>query len=190
MAFVAERGYPVPTVHESGGTDLVMDRVDGPTMLEALTESPWKALWHARLLAALQRRLARIEPPDWLLGDVLSSGRRESVLHLDLRPANVILSKRHGPMVIDWTDAAGGPAGFDAALTFVDIATAETATTVESVGQRAFTEAFRRIRGRRLMDPFLVIACEHRLADPALSPAERVAVGALRTKIVSDASTP
>lgn len=189
MAFVAERGYPVPVVHESGGTDLVMDRVDGPTMADALGEAPWKVLWHARLLAKMQRRLARIEPPRWLLGDTLDTGRRESVVHLDLHPPNVILSQRHGPVVVGWSDAAGGPAGFDAALSFVRISTSEATTTAETVARRVLSESFRRIRGPGLMAPFLQIACEHRLGDPTITPDERMAVATLRAEIVSASST-
>ncbi len=36
MQWLFEAGYPVPRVHRSNGPDLVMDRIDGPTMLEDL----------------------------------------------------------------------------------------------------------------------------------------------------------
>ena len=45
------------------------------------------------------------------------------MLHLDLHPMNVILSPRQGVYVIDWTDAAAGPAGFDGAFGYVEMAT-------------------------------------------------------------------
>ena len=36
MAYVADLGFPAPAVHEARGTDLVLERLDGPTMLAAL----------------------------------------------------------------------------------------------------------------------------------------------------------
>lgn len=181
MRHAAERGYPVPTVHSFGGLDLVMDRVDGPTMIEALEAAPWKLVWHARVLARLQRKLARIAAPDWLLADSEPSDRAQSVLHLDLHPMNVILSRR-GPVVIDWTNAAGGPAGFDGAMTFVEITTFSTSSPRDRIAQQVFTRSFRRFRGSKAIDPYIVAACDHRLKDSGTLPDERIAVAALRRK--------
>ncbi len=182
MRHVAERDYPVPAVHAVDGPDLTMDRVDGPTMLESIESAPWKLIPHARTLARLQRRLARIAAPDWLLASTADTTHPHSVLHLDLHPMNVIMSSDRGPVVIDWTNAAGGPAGFDAALTFVEISTYPTSSTRDRVGQRIFAGAFRRFRGRRDLDAYLGAACDHRLGDPNLLPDERVAVAALRKR--------
>lgn len=182
MRYVADRRYPVPAVHEADGTDLVMDRIVGPTMLESLEAAPWKVIWHARKLARLQRRLARIAAPDWMLADTADTSKPQSVLHLDLHPMNVILSPK-GPVVIDWTNAAGGPAGFDGALTFVVISTVTTEKPIERIGQRLFAQSFRWFRGRRRIDPFIGAACDHRLADRGILPDERVAVAALRRKL-------
>jgi aminoglycoside phosphotransferase (APT) family kinase protein len=182
MSYVSERDYPVPAVHSALGRDLVMDRVDGPTMLEALERAPWKLVWYARVLARLQRRLARLTAPTWMLAETADFDQRHSVLHLDLHPMNVILSRR-GPVVIDWTNAAGGSAGFDAALTFVEISTFPTQTPRDIVGQRVFAQSFRRFRGAESLDAFLPPACDHRLSDRNILPDERVAVAALRTKL-------
>ena len=181
MAYVAERGFPVPAVHSADGVDLVMDRIDGPTMFERIVASPWKALWYARVLARLQRQLARTAAPEWLLASTADTSHAQSVLHLDLHPMNVIISPG-GPVVIEWTNAAGGPAGFDAALTYVEIVTFATTTTAERAGQRMFAGAFRRFRGKRSIDAYLAAACYHRLADPGPLPDERTAVAALRSK--------
>jgi aminoglycoside phosphotransferase (APT) family kinase protein len=181
MRHVAGHGYPVPTVHSAEGSDIVMDRVDGPTMMQRLEASPWKVLRYARMLADLQRRLARIEAPAWMLADSVDASRPQSVLHLDLHPMNVILSAR-GPVVIDWTNAAGGPEGFDGALTYVEISTWGAESPAERVGQQVFARAFRRSRGRRMIDAYVTVACEHRLADRNLLPDERVAVAALRSR--------
>lgn len=181
MSYVSDRGYPVPAVHRAEGTDLVMDRVEGPTMLEALEDAPWKVLRYARLLARLQARLAQIEAPPWVLADTADTAHRQSVLHLDFHPMNVIMSP-DGPVVIDWTNAGGGPAGFDGAMTYVLISTFKTDTSKERIGQTVFARTFRRSRGRRGVDAFLGAACDHRLADRNLLPEERVAVAALRKK--------
>lgn len=183
MTYVAERGYPVPKVHEASGADIVMDRVDGITMLESLEAAPWKVVWYARLLAKLQRDLAKIPAPDWMLGAAADPARRASVLHLDLHPMNVMLSKRHGPIVIDWTNADGGPAAFDAAITHVEIATFETSGPRDQIGQRVFAEAFKRFRRVPNFDAFVETACDHRLADAGITPGERVAVAELRKKV-------
>jgi len=184
MTFVADRGYPVPAVHSAEGADLVMDRIEGPTMFERIEAAPWKALWYARVLARLQRRLARIAAPDWLLASTADPSHPQSVLHLDLHPMNVIMSP-DGPVVIDWTNAAGGPAGFDGALTFVEVSAFPTTTPAERSGQWVFARAFRSFRGRKAIEPYLVAACNHRLADRNTLPEERVAIAALRKKALS-----
>lgn len=188
MRYVGERGYPVPAVHSVDGTDLIMDRIDGDTMIDRLSASPWKVMWYARVLARLQRRLARIEAPAWMLAGNADGGRPQSVLHLDMHPMNVIISP-DGPVVIDWTNAAGGPAGFDAALTYVEVMTFGTENTVEQIGRRVFAESFRRFRGRRAVDAYIGAACDHRLADAGTLPDERIAVAALRKKIAGRRGT-
>lgn len=81
-------GFPVPAVMSAAGPDLVMERVDGPTMLADLSWRPWRLRTHADLLADLMRRLHAIP----VVGG--------QVVHGDLHPDNVILSAR-GPVVID-----------------------------------------------------------------------------------------
>jgi Ser/Thr protein kinase RdoA (MazF antagonist) len=182
IGYVAERGFPVPAVHRFDDRDLVMDRVDGPSMLDALQANPWKLLWYARRLARLQRKLARIVAPAWLLASTADPDRAASVLHLDLHPMNVLMSRRHGPVVIDWANAAGGPAGFDAAMSYVTMATFESESGRDRVAQKTFVEAFRRFRGASLIAPYVEAACDHRLADPNTTVEERVAVAELRTR--------
>ena len=188
MRHVAEQGYPVPAVHDVDGTDLIMDRIDGDTMLDRLSAAPWKVVSYARLLARLQQRLARIEAPTWMLAEAADRSHPQSVLHLDMHPKNVIMSP-DGPVVIDWTNAAGGPPGFDGALTYVEVVTYATETPVERIGQRIFAESFRRRRGRRAVDAYIGAACDHRLADPGTLPDERIAVAALRKKVAGRGST-
>ncbi|MCH9837182.1 phosphotransferase [bacterium] len=188
MRHVADQGFPVPAVHDVDGTDLIMDRIEGDTMLDRLSAAPWKVMSYARLLARLQQRLARIEAPTWMLAEAADRSHPQSVLHLDMHPMNVIMSP-DGPVVIDWTNAAGGPPGFDGALTYVEVTTYATETPVERIGQRIFAESFRRHRGRRAVDAYLGAACDHRLADPGTLPDERIAVAALRKKVAGRGRT-
>lgn len=188
MAHVRERGYPVPEVFSVDGPDIVMEHVVGPTMLEALEEAPWKVVWHARVLARLQRKLARIAAPEWMLADSADPDRPQSVLHLDLHPMNVILSPT-GPVVIDWTNTAGGPAGFDGALTYVEIMTYPTEALVDRIGQQVFARSFRWFRGNGVIAPYVVAACDHRLADRNTLPDERSAVAAMRKKALGRAAS-
>jgi len=185
MQLVASHGFPVPEVFSADGRDLVMDRVDGPTMLDDLQQRPMKVLSYARVLARLQQRLAEIPAPEWLMAPGWTPDPTgDRVLHLDLHPMNVLLSTE-GPVLIDWTNAGAGPAGFDAAISYVAMSTFEVVGSRDRAGQKLFVEAFRRFRGRGTVDPFLGAACDHRLADPNITPGERVAVGALRKKALA-----
>ena len=110
MEHAKAHGFPVPEVLEVRDDALVLELVDGPTMLADLGRRPWRLARHARSLAALHDRLHEIP----------YEGKR--LLHLDLHPDNVLLSSR-GPVVIDWTNAGSGEPGLDVALTWVICAT-------------------------------------------------------------------
>ncbi|NND75207.1 MAG: phosphotransferase [Ilumatobacter sp.] len=192
MRHVAAHDVAVPAVHDLGPghdpeTDIVMDRVDGPTMLEDLERRPWMLVAHARLLARLLRAVAAVPAPVWMQpagrpDDAADSARRPvGVVHLDLHPMNVIVSP-HGPVVIDWTNATGAPAGFDAAMSYVLMATYEVDGPRDRFGQQLMVSLFRRAVGRAEVDAFLVAACDHRLADVGVTPGERVNVAALRSR--------
>lgn len=115
MRYARERGYPVPRVFDVSGPDLTLERIDGSTMLADLRRRPWRARRHALTLARLHRELHAIPPPDALRGE------GPAILHLDLHPANVMLTPR-GPVVIDWANAARGDAPLDVALSAVVVA--------------------------------------------------------------------
>jgi aminoglycoside phosphotransferase (APT) family kinase protein len=116
MRYAAEHGYPVPAVHDvrADGTEVVMDRIDGPSMMDAMMRRPGAMGRYARLLADLHDRLHEIHAPDWL--PRLDGGDR--LVHLDLHPMNVLLAAG-GPVVIDWTNAAAGDPLADVANTVV-----------------------------------------------------------------------
>lgn len=128
MRYLAAAGYPVPEVFDADGRDLVMERLDGPDMLAELGRKPWLIHRHARILADLHNRLHRIDgPPGWPVAagrDGTALGGGTAVLHLDLHPANVMLTTR-GPVVIDWVGARVGAPGVDVATAYLIIATSD-----------------------------------------------------------------
>ncbi|MGQ0825699.1 MAG: phosphotransferase [Actinomycetota bacterium] len=116
MTYLAEQGYPVPAIYEvrADGTEIVMERIEGPMMMDTMARRPWTIPKGARVLADLAERLAMIPAPAWLRrhepGDTL--------LHLDLHPMNVMMAPT-GPVVIDWPNAAVGDRLTDPALAYV-----------------------------------------------------------------------
>lgn len=124
MTYVAEHGYPVPRVESvsDDGTEMTMERLHGPGMVDALGRRPWRAGYHGRTLGTLLERLHTIPAPEWLSAGPGPAGSQ--ILHLDLHPLNVMLTSR-GPMVIDWANAAAGSGSADVALSWLLIASAD-----------------------------------------------------------------
>ncbi|MBA2773344.1 MAG: phosphotransferase, partial [Nocardioidaceae bacterium] len=81
MVYVTEFGFPTPTVYEASGTDLVMERLDGPTMSQALAAGDLDVHAGGALLADLHSRLHALPPR-------LSADPAHRILHLDLHPDN------------------------------------------------------------------------------------------------------
>lgn len=119
MNLAREHGFPVPAVHEAHDSDLVLERIDGPTMMADLARRPWRVGRHGRTLAELHRRLHTIPAPSGLRAPF---GHGDRLLHFDLHPENVLLSPR-GPVVIDWSNASRGDPADDVALTWVILST-------------------------------------------------------------------
>jgi tRNA A-37 threonylcarbamoyl transferase component Bud32 len=118
MDYARSHGYPVPAVEEisADGTELVMERIEGPSMVDVLTRRPWTLGRYAGMLADLHQRLHLIPAPE---GAPPSPGHPgDRLLHLDLHPLNIMLGPS-GPVVIDWSNAARGDAATDVALTWV-----------------------------------------------------------------------
>jgi tRNA A-37 threonylcarbamoyl transferase component Bud32 len=111
MTYVSEWGYPVPVVHSADGPDIVMERLDGPTMATALIDGTFPIADGAALLAGLLRRLHEIP----------GQHGGATVGHFDLHPDNVLLTSR-GPVVIDWRNARDGSADLDTALSALILA--------------------------------------------------------------------
>lgn len=128
MRHAFRHGFPAPEVFDADGSDILMERVDGPSLMDDVVRDPGRAPEHGRLLASLLRELAAVRAPGWLQAAAGCPGNR--LLHLDLHPANVLLTG-DGPRVIDWANAARGAAGADVACTWLVLATVPVEQPVE-----------------------------------------------------------
>ena len=173
MRYLRQAGYPVPAVHAVDGADLVMERLYGRDMLADLARRPWLVTRHARMLARLHDQLHQIAAP---AGLSLPFGPGDRILHLDLHPGNVMLTA-NGPVVIDWTNAAAGPAAADVAMAYLIMASSDIDDMPWWL--RLATRWLRRTFLRRFQAavrddprPYVARVAGHRLADPNVRPAE------------------
>jgi Phosphotransferase enzyme family len=129
-------GLPAPAAYElveiDGRRGIVLERIDGPSLVEYAQRRPWALFWGARRLAELHAEIHRCQAPaelpsqrDWLAGGIdtapdvseadRDAARRQlaelpdgtAVCHGDFHPGNVLLTPR-GPVVIDWGAATRG----------------------------------------------------------------------------------
>lgn len=184
MAHARGHGVPVPEVFDVAGSDIVMERAAGPTMLETLGRRPWTLRAQATLLAGLHAVVHAVPALDWLPAPFADGDGAHVLLHRDLHPQNVILTA-DGPRIIDWEGAARGPAAADVAMTWVIVAFSSVpgsglrAAMVRSL-QALFTRSFLRAAGPVGQD-WLTVAVRHRLGDHNLLPEERARLERLST---------
>jgi aminoglycoside phosphotransferase (APT) family kinase protein len=181
MRHARRHGYPVPRVLDVTADALVLEQIEGRTMVDDLHRRVWMLLRHASLLAQLHRRLHEITAPAGL--PPVSSGDR--LLHLDLHPDNVILTAR-GPFVIDWPNAARGPGAADVAHSWIVIACSTPTTglyrrALSAAGRGLLLRAFLRRFDRAELERHLISAGEYRLANRGLPESELTAIRALIT---------
>jgi aminoglycoside phosphotransferase (APT) family kinase protein len=125
MEYLRSRGYPVPAVDDlsEDGTELVMERVYGRSMVDAISRSPWTVRKQGRVLADLHLQLHDVPAPEFLSASPVG-GIGTRVLHLDLHPLNVMIA-RSGPVVIDWANARVGDPDVDVGLAWLLMSTGE-----------------------------------------------------------------
>jgi aminoglycoside phosphotransferase (APT) family kinase protein len=119
MKYLRSQGFPVPAVEDlsEDGTELVMERVHGRSMVDAISRSPWTVRKQGRVLAGLHRQLHDLPAPEFLAASP-AGGAGSSILHLDLHPLNVMIA-RSGPVVIDWANARVGDPDVDVAVAWL-----------------------------------------------------------------------
>ncbi|KAB8163426.1 phosphotransferase [Streptomyces sp. 3MP-14] len=149
-----------------GPGDLVMERLHGPTLAEALLGGAISPQQAGAVLAHLLDRLHALP------------GR---LVHLDLHPENVI-NTAHGPVVIDWSNAREDhPPGRDRAVSALILA--EVAVGPIPLARSvlaALLDGLTRPADAPDQPPFseqeLAWAGDFRRANPTLSPAEKRAL--------------
>jgi tRNA A-37 threonylcarbamoyl transferase component Bud32 len=161
MRRVRRFGYPVPELYATGPGEMVLQRLHGPTMREALERGTVTAAEAgqelARLLARLHTVPARAAAPS-------------AQLHLDLHPGNVVLTAA-GPVVIDWCNARDGAPGLDVGMTALILAQVAVGSDPRAAVARSVLDALLRCTA---VDPDQLDAVlARRRADPNLTAAEQ-----------------
>lgn len=166
---LAAAGFPVPRVVRVEGPDLVMDRLHGATLLQALDAQEVTMDEGVQILLDLHARLHAVPVPSDLEVPG-AAGPGDSLVHLDLHPANVLMTA-DGPYLINWDSAQRGPAELDLASTaivFAEVAVDDNAYAgAAHVMLRAFLHAAGPALGTRLDE-----AATLRAARPTLDPDE------------------
>lgn len=180
MEHVRAHGVMVPRVHETRSNAIVMERIEGPTMLAYAASHPWQLWSQAKVLAGLHTQLHSVPA---LAGLEQPVGSGDSLLHFDLHPENVLLGPS-GPVVIDWSGACNGPAAADVARTWLLVDTSEIPggklqRLVATIGRRVFLRSFLAGAGRREARAFLGVVGLERLQEQSLVGGEASAIRAL-----------
>ncbi|MFE3447985.1 phosphotransferase [Nonomuraea sp. NPDC059194] len=142
--------------------DLLVERLSGPTMAEALQDGVITSGEAGEALAGLLHRLHALPPLD-------ATGPAGSVLHLDLHPENVLLTPR-GPVVIDWADARQGPPALDWGMSVLILAEVAVGPRVEAPVARAVLASLLGAAASQVVD--LDGALAIRSANPTLGRRE------------------
>jgi len=185
MRHLHAHGAPVPEVFSAQGDELVMERIAGRSLMDALTSRPWRAASVGRMLADVQRQIHAVPVGDL---DLPRFSDGDAILHFDLHPDNVMLTDR-GPVVIDWSNVAIGDPLADVMFSWMLMSTG-----VPDAVPLLLRPIVRRVR-RSLVAGFIKgipiddaartwvgVVCERRLADPNTTAAEKANVAAFASR--------
>ncbi|WP_265523021.1 phosphotransferase family protein [Oerskovia flava] len=178
MRYVRAAGFPAPRVDAAEGGDLTMELLRGPTLLQSLAAGETSLVDGAQVLVDLLRALHALPlPPDddpatAALGAPFAgtdSGEHR-ILHLDLHPANVVLTV-DGPALLDWASARPGPPALDTATTALIVAEVAVDDNPYASGAKVLLDALLATTDEDVR-PYLDDALAVRRADPGLVPEE------------------
>jgi tRNA A-37 threonylcarbamoyl transferase component Bud32 len=183
---VREHGFPAPKVYEVSDdeTELVMERVDGPSMLDVLGARPWTIRRMAFVLGTLHNSLHKIPGPEWVRPSPIGEGAQ--LIHLDLHPGNVLISAV-GPVVIDWANVARGNGNTDAALSWLlmsagTVEASSAKSALLELGRSRMIKAFLKRFDRAEVARQLPSVVAWKLTDPHMSEVEQEAMRSLLAK--------
>lgn len=169
LQHLAAVGFPAPRVVRVDGPDLVMERLHGATLLQALDAQEVSMEEGVQILLDLHDQLHAVPiPSDLVPGD--GSLAREGLVHLDLHPANVLMTA-DGPCLIDWDSARRGPAELDLASTAIVFGEVAVDHNAYAGAARLMLRGFLQAAGPALGSQ-LDAAAELRSSRPTLDPDE------------------
>jgi tRNA A-37 threonylcarbamoyl transferase component Bud32 len=144
---ISRAGLCIPRVFElveaAGRPGIVMEKIQGPTMMSMFQRRPGRLFAYIRELADLHTALNNMRAPEGILNmktriagmvqnaallspelkafvlDVLSELEDgDRLCHWDFHPGNILM-RGNNPYIIDWCNATAGPAVADAAHTLL-----------------------------------------------------------------------
>lgn len=175
MTHVREHGYPAPEVFDAGFGYIVMERIFGLELLQFMPRTPGGVRGAGQVLAGLQAKLAAIPAPDWLPPAPGDPG--DSIVHLDLHPMNVMVTRDLTDMVIDWGNAKRGRPETDVANTWLLLKAGQPPGSrldrfVVGAARGMMLRAFLKNSDRDAAARQIAAVAEWRAADRNMSPAE------------------
>ncbi|MEP7764721.1 phosphotransferase [Sanguibacter sp. 25GB23B1] len=161
--------FPTARVVHAQGPDLIMERLNGATLLQALDVQDVGITDGVRILLDLHETLHALPlPPSGVASRVV--GRGECIVHLDLHPANVLMTS-DGPFLIDWESAGLGPAGLDLAMTALVFAEIVADGDEYARPAHAMLRTFTDLSGMDFRE-HVADAAEHRARSRTVDPEE------------------
>jgi tRNA A-37 threonylcarbamoyl transferase component Bud32 len=171
-------GVPAPDVLGSSGPAIVMEAVSGPLLLEEAGRRPSRLRPMIEALLSLHCSLDAVPAPMWLPP---AFGGGSGVAHLDLHPANVVLTP-DGPVLLDWTNVARADRLVDLAQTWLILGSSSHelpgagAPPALSLASQMAASVFRRSAGEAPVEAVLAKVAARRLRDPNVPAHERARV--------------